>query len=220
MAHPDDTPLGDTTVPSVEDQALESVEAVDEGGSGEKVVPAERFNGLQRKYQADRTAWESERASLLEQVEAKQTNTGDEQVSTVDPRIDALLEHLEKSEMDRARAEALLEHPELKEVADLIVGGSPEEVKAIADTLADRFSRMGFTQPPAQEVQEAETEANESGTASDDVDEAPVNGLGGNSAPDTTSIDERVNAAREARDFQSWWAATQERGAIVTADVS
>src|ERR1035437_9727119 len=152
---PDGAPTGSEAVPTgTPSDEPDAVTDGSAGGEAPKVVPAERFNGLQSEYQRYRTESENRlaafEASLVDlrnqQEKAPVTPDGtDSAASTaVLEEVKQLRAHIEQREQadafNAARAQALKQYPEAEPFADLLTGGTPDDIFAAAQAVSERVA--------------------------------------------------------------------------------
>lgn len=178
-----------------------------------EVIPKERFNGLQSKYQSEKSEWEREREAMTTELERLSQAEPENDVS------DEVLEELRQLRAERAadklgaaRRDAIDKYPGAAPLADLIVGETPEEIEQMAKELQHRLS--GLT--PATEGQDDadSTDASNEDSGDDGTPpappKAPVVG-GGTDFDENATIEDNISAAVASKDFTAFLRATEAR---------
>ena len=186
--------------------------AVD-GGSVDSpsVIPAERFNGLMARMNADREAFDAERKALENEIERLQAKPKETPVVSEDSgvleELQAVRQELQRERMDRARAQAIAKHPGAAPLADLIVGDSPESIEQMAALLEQRLAALS----PGAPVTDADADP-DLGDDGDKPDAPDVPLLGGGQSIDSDKLpNEAIVEAVANKDFAGFLAAAQER---------
>lgn len=152
--------------------------ANDEAVNG-KTVPAERFNGLQRKLQealAENKALKESRKSPASERE--------DSVTQPDPR-DELLTELA---LENWRAKAVRKYPAVAKFEDLLAGASLKDVLAVAEDLNNRLA------PEAAESPAGPEPTPEAPAEQEQPSEMPSTGGAAQVPP--PNLDEELDAAR------------------------
>lgn len=191
--------------------------------SSADVIPKERFNGLQSKYQSEKAAWDAERKEMLNQLETRQqaeqeTPDVSEANEELAAQVKALSKELARQSGANARRDAITKFPGAAPLADLIVGDTPEEIEAVASMLQDRLAALVPASGTADDTDDgasgdSETDATAPGGAASGSPTAPTHG-GGASFDSNSAVGDRITAAVEARDFSGFLAAATERAAL------
>jgi hypothetical protein len=148
-----------------------SAEGVSAGGEETKVVPAERFNGLQSRYQSDKAEWERRIAAAEAELEAlraepKETEPVSDDVAELKQTVESLAEMLMKERQESAVDKALKEFPDAAPFADMLVGHTPEEVREAARMVSERVALVkgpGSTETSETTTEESTTAATTGG---------------------------------------------------------
>jgi hypothetical protein len=194
-----------------------AVDGASAGAEEPKVVPAERFNGLQSRYQSDKAEWERRQAAMeaeLNSLRAKEQEKPEpvsDDVAELKGQVQQLTELLLSERAESARERVLDQYPDAKPFADLIVGNTVEEMEQVAKALHDRMQLIkGETAPT--------TEPTADGEPAPAGSEAPAEGAGepapaapehGGAVP-ATGVDTLVEAKNQAiadRNFEAFLAA-------------
>ena len=147
--------------------------------------------------------------------------------STTAAEVAALKEMLLQERLDAAKARALQEHPEAAPFADLIVANSPEEVRDLAKTIADRVKSAFAASAPAPSEEPAPSEATTEAPAAPAAaapaapapaaPAAPVVG-GAATVPGDLNPNERLKQAIATRDFPAYLQAKFEMSSQAPAE--
>lgn len=221
---PESAPIDTTAVPSVEAPAPASGSAVAEEsvGSGEPVVPADRFNGLMSKFNQTQSALEAANTRLAE-LEARLNGSEQQQEftppvsdnSALEAQVNELRQLLVEERIETARAQALKDYPEAAPFADLIVADTPNDVREMARLIAERAKTVAPSPSPVTEAEggEQETPPAVEATTQTPVVEAPVAG-GGAAFSGEASAEDRVVTAIQKGSFSDFLNAKWEARAV------
>jgi len=220
---PDGTPEADAAADAPADDSAATTDSV----SSADVIPKERFNGLQAKYQTDKSAWDAERAALLSQLEtrhqAEETPEVSEANEELAAQVAALTKELARQSSANARRDAIAKFPGAAPLADLIVGDTPEEIEAVASMLQDRLAGLvpaTGSDDSDDADDDSETDATgASGDAASGSSTPPTHG-GGATFDGDAAVGDKIAAAVEARDFSGFLAAATERALQGNTDLT
>lgn len=216
--------------PSVEDPAPVSGSAVaeDSVGSGEAVVPADRFNGLMSKFNQTQSELNQTRAQLAE-LEARLNGSEQQQEytppvsdnSALEAQVNELRELLVQERIENARAQALKDYPEAAPFADLIVADTPNDVREMARLIAERAKTANPSPTPVTEAEGGEQEPAPVAEATTPApsEEPPVAG-GGAAFSSEASAEDRVVTAIQKGSFSDFINAKWERQAMAGGDTN
>lgn len=202
---------------------------VESGSAGEappNVVPADRFNGLMSKYQSEKSEWDQRFSAMeaeLNSLRAKDQETQEvpnEDVAELKAQVAGLTELLLNERSEAAREKVLDKYPDAKPFADLIVGGTPEEMEQVASALHDRMQLLKGKLPATETT---DTETTETAPAGE-VEGAPVveapEHSGAVTATGQETLVEAKNQAIANRDFEGFLAAASALQEASMAQVS
>jgi hypothetical protein len=203
-----------------------AVDGASAGAETPQVVPAERFNGLQRKYQSDKTEWENRLAAMqaeltsLREQEQEKPNVPDDN-EALRAEVQALREMLVEERTTSARDKVLDQYPGAKPFADLIVGGSPEEMEQVARTLDERMKVIlgGESATPPADPPSGEAASEPAPAGGEPAPEAPEH-TGTVTATGTETLVDAKAQAIQNRDFESFLAAASALQEASMAQVS
>jgi len=232
---PENAPADAQDAPPVGEPAPASEGAVEEGSGHEDVVPAARFNGLMGAYQKLKNEQDARIAALQAELDAVRTQQPKEETpvvsdaSTTAAEVAALKEMLLQERLDAAKARALQEHPEAAPFADLIVANSPEEVRDLAKTIADRVKSAFAASAPApasgEPAPQGEPAPATPAAPADASSEAPAPAApaapvvgGAATVPGDLNPNERLKQAIANRDFAGYLQAKFEMAAQAPAE--
>lgn len=192
------------------------------------VVSAERFNGLMSRYQSDKSEWESKtrameaELNILRNKEQETPAVPNEDVAELKAQVQELTGMLLSERQDAAKSKVLDEFPLAKPFADLIVGGTPEEMAQVAQTLHER---MELLQSGGESTESPSTEAapvvSTAGTeeAPPAAPAAPEHS-GTAAATGQQALTDAVGEAIANRDFEAFLRAKSELVDAQTAQVA
>lgn len=203
-----DAPADDSAAQAPEPEAAAPVGSVD----SPEVVPAERFNGLMARYNADKASAAAEAEALraeierLQRAEVELPAVADENVLD---EVQALRSELAAERRTRLINEAVQKFPGAAPLADLIVGTNKADIEAMASELQTRLSGLSPATPADAGEEGSETPVAPAGEAPA-TPEAPV--VGGNIALDeSATADEDIANAVAAKDFSAFLRAAERR---------
>jgi hypothetical protein len=184
-------------LPELLDDSLEDI-TVDDSDDGQavtsqgKTVPAERFNGLQRKLQA----------TLAELDALKQSNSSPASEKETEVADTAQTEALNEALIELWRAKAVKKYPAVEALEDLLVGASQKDIMSLAEDLNSRLAPA-----PAESSTDAEAPKPEAAAGKAPSEEAqtpkqemPVEGGAGGAVPQP-NLDEEIRTARARGDL-------------------
>lgn len=212
-----ETPEAPEAAPAPPAEPAVETDSVDSDG----VVPKERFNGLQSRYQSDKSAWDAERRAYEAEIERLHRSQEDDGMTETNPEVleevRQLRQELVNERLGRVRAEILSEFPEVAPFADLIVGRDADEIRSVAADLAGRVKQLAPAEagtPPA-----AEPTGDAPAPAADAPPTAP-SFAPPTSANDEVSVDDRVADAVERRSWTDYLAAAADRAELQGAELT
>ena len=208
-------------------EAPAPVEAVvDDSGSGEnKIVPAERFNGLMSKFNktneelAIERQYRMELESRLQEFEADNDDARFEETSMTDvgnlqSQVELLTQMLSQQQVNSTRKDILTEFPDIAPFVDLIEAPDPESFRGVAQTLNERVQVIkaagngGGVETPVQEFVAESAPIAETAVAPQP--DAPVFGGGSGALAPASGSGDRVAEAIRNRDFGAFMRAKTE----------
>lgn len=196
--------LGDDSAEApVEEPSPETHSAVD-AGTEQATVPAERFNGLMRRFnqeQSERKRLESE-INQLRQTPRESPQVSEPNDSDLREEVRQLRTLLIQERIDGARTKAIEDYPFAAPLADLIVGSSPEEIREMAEDIHNRLKPKESTEAPKDEPK-AETPA---------PTPAPAPPVTGGAVPvaGNPATEDKVADALKRRNFRDYFTAKKE----------
>lgn len=220
---------GEEAPPVGDDAPLQGGSEVDTGsGSGhEEYVSKDRFNGLMSSFNKA----QSELQAALSRVEALESDLNSRNAepqekqslsdtSTLEQQVAQLSQMLMAERLENAKAKVLAEFPEAAPFADLIVANTPDDLRDMAQAIAERAKKAGLASVPASEGDKAESSAAApeapaaaaAPAAVPEAPEAPI--LGGGPAADAgapTGAADSVAEAIKNKDFLGFLRAQRAR---------
>lgn len=188
--------------------------AVESGSAGAtaEMVEASRFNGLMAAHQRTLAALDVERANrtaLEARLNTEETPPVSEATDATLTELQQLRNELRAERLEGAKAQALADFPEAKPLADLIVGNTPEEIRGVAEAIAQRLQAITTPVPTGDEAAAAAEAAAANAGAPPAAEAAPVAPVvaGGSAPPSDGSAGERVKQALDAKDWTAYWQA-------------
>lgn len=191
----------------------EAVEAAS-AGTEPKVVPVERFNGLQSKYQTDKTEWEQREAIMKQELEslrqAPKEEPMSEDVSELKDQVSQLTNLLMSERTESARQAVLDAYPEAKPFADLIVGDSTADMEQVAKTIHERMLLLKGDPAPDPDPTAAASAETAPPVLADGTEAPPVmpehgaGGSGGALSPAVSALADAQEDAIRNKDFDGF----------------
>ena len=220
------TPETPDTPATVPQGSLASDPAVDGGSAGgAAVVPVERFNGLMSTYNREKAEAQTNIEALQAELEAVRAEMNKETNSVPDDdvkqEVAALRELLLEERRENTLTKALEEYPSAKPFADLIVGGTPEDIREAARLIHERVALLTDGQPTHEGGAPTEgAPVTEEGSAPVTPVTPPAPEAGGivSVSGDVTSAD-RKREAIEKKDFMGFLDAAWDEQSLGTAAV-
>lgn len=115
-------------------------QAVADSGSPE--ITKERFDGLMSAHQKALHELETERAARATLEASIPTTEGQSTVAdeALYEKVNQLTAALEQERLESARRQALEDFPAAAPLGDLIIGSTPEQIRTMAQTIAERLT--------------------------------------------------------------------------------